>query len=227
MIIQRINLSTDIQISSPVVVIDVLRAFTTAAYIFAAGAEDITLVSTVEEAFQLKNTHPDYLLAGELNTHPIEGFDFGNAPSAFLSANLHGKHLIQRTSCGTQGVAQALNASDILLGNLCCASATVRYITQHRWPTLTFNETGVRTGGLGDEDCACADLLEAMLNGKQINPAEIIRRVRESEVGLMFDGSRADLPPLDIELATAIDRFDFAIQVTRQNGLAIATPLYI
>lgn len=35
------------------VVIDVLRAFTTAAYAFAAGAKEIVLVSTVEEAFRM------------------------------------------------------------------------------------------------------------------------------------------------------------------------------
>ena len=34
--------------------IDVLRAFSTAAYAFTAGVEDIRLVSTVEEAFSMK-----------------------------------------------------------------------------------------------------------------------------------------------------------------------------
>ncbi|MCE1254590.1 MAG: 2-phosphosulfolactate phosphatase [Anaerolineae bacterium] len=226
MIIQRINLSTDMQITTPLVVIDVLRAFTTAAYIFAAGAEDITLVSTVEEAFRIKQQHPDYLLAGESNTLPIEGFDFGNSPSDFLNVNLKGKHFVQRTSCGTQGVAQAPLAPSILLGNLCCASATVRYIQNHNWQSVTFNETGIRTGGLGDEDSVCADLLEARLSGKQFDLTEVVRRVKESEIGKKFNGSRPDLPPGDIDLATAIDRFDFAMQVTRRDGFAIATPVY-
>ena len=39
--------------SGVVVVIDVVRAFTTAAFIFDAGAAEIILVSTVEEALAL------------------------------------------------------------------------------------------------------------------------------------------------------------------------------
>ena len=35
------------------IVIDVLRAFTTAAYVFEAGAAEITLVSSVADALQL------------------------------------------------------------------------------------------------------------------------------------------------------------------------------
>jgi 2-phosphosulfolactate phosphatase len=42
-----------------VVVVDVLRAFTTAAYAFAGGAEEIFLVSTVEEAFSLRKRNSD------------------------------------------------------------------------------------------------------------------------------------------------------------------------
>ena len=47
MIIQRATLQNCHTATGTVVVIDVLRAFTTAAYAFDAGADDITLVSTV------------------------------------------------------------------------------------------------------------------------------------------------------------------------------------
>ena len=42
-----------------VLVIDVLRAFSTAAYAFSRGAKEIRLVSTVEEALELKSQLPD------------------------------------------------------------------------------------------------------------------------------------------------------------------------
>jgi len=44
-------------ITGPVVVIDVLRAFTTAAYTFAAGAEAIHLVAEVADALAFKDQH--------------------------------------------------------------------------------------------------------------------------------------------------------------------------
>lgn len=47
------------------VVIDVLRAFTTAAYAFAAGAKEIVLVSTAEEAFRMHEEDNSLILMGE------------------------------------------------------------------------------------------------------------------------------------------------------------------
>ena len=63
--------------SDTVVVIDVLRAFTTSAFAFAQGAREIALVSTVDEAFQLRDQYPDALIMGEVRGHPVDGFDFG------------------------------------------------------------------------------------------------------------------------------------------------------
>ncbi len=49
-----------------VVVIDVIRAFTTSAYAFAAGADKIILVRAVEEAFDLRTKYPESLLMEKL-----------------------------------------------------------------------------------------------------------------------------------------------------------------
>jgi len=138
MVFRRVNLTNGMHVSGTVVVIDVLRAFTTAAYLFAAGVEDIALVSSIEEAIIIKHSHPDFLLAGEFNSYPIQDFDFGNSPSSFLNVDLHEKHFIQRTTCGTQGVVQSILASDILLASLCCVSATARYINKQRCQTINF-----------------------------------------------------------------------------------------
>lgn len=161
--IKRVNLTQCNDVTGPVIVIDVLRAFTTAAFFFAAGASDITLVSSIEDAFKLQQEHPDFILAGEFNTRPIDGFNFGNSPSSILGKDLRGCHVVQRTTCGTQGVIQATSASHILLSSLCCASATARYITHQGWQSITLNETGVRSGERGDEDIACADLIDRLL----------------------------------------------------------------
>lgn len=46
------------------VVIDVFRAFSTEAYIFANGASKIIPVLGLEEAHKLKKENPDYVLIG-------------------------------------------------------------------------------------------------------------------------------------------------------------------
>ena len=72
--IDRVTLDACHEVADVVVVVDVLRAFTTAAFAFDRGAEEIFLVSTVEEAFELKERRSDYLLIGEVDGSPVEGF---------------------------------------------------------------------------------------------------------------------------------------------------------
>ncbi|MFW6029990.1 MAG: 2-phosphosulfolactate phosphatase, partial [Halanaerobiales bacterium] len=63
------------------VVIDVFRAFSTAVYLFANGAERIIPVATLETAHYLKSRNPGWILLGERRGKKIEGFDYGNSPS--------------------------------------------------------------------------------------------------------------------------------------------------
>ncbi len=72
-------------------VVDVIRAFTTAAYAFDAGAAEIYLVSTVEEAVRFKAEHADVLLMGEEHGRRPAGFDFSNSPVAISRADLAGE----------------------------------------------------------------------------------------------------------------------------------------
>src|SRR5690606_40461523 len=62
------------------VVIDVIRAFTTAQLAFQGGVRRIHLVATAPEALAMKAERPELLLAGEINALPVDGFDFGNSP---------------------------------------------------------------------------------------------------------------------------------------------------
>src|SRR5579883_1599931 len=80
-----------------VIVIDVIRAFTVAAYAFAEGARELWLVRTVEDALALRELAPDALLAGEIGGRLISGFDLNNSPYMMTRANVRGRRIIQRT----------------------------------------------------------------------------------------------------------------------------------
>jgi hypothetical protein len=69
-------------VTGAVVAVDVIRAFTTAAYAFAAGAKHIYLVDSVEEALAVKRAEPDVVLMGEDHGRRPPGFDFSNSPVA-------------------------------------------------------------------------------------------------------------------------------------------------
>jgi 2-phosphosulfolactate phosphatase len=218
--IYRVDLSRAGGEQDTVVVIDVIRAFTTTAFAFHAGAERVILVSAVAEAFSLKGRFPDALLMGEVKGDPIEGFDFGNSPSAVYGQDLSGKTLIHRTSAGTQGAVKSRTAKTIYVTGLCNAKATARSVRNSKPESLTLVETGVRGGGWGVEDVACADYLISLLNDRSMDPNTVVQRVRETKSAKMFSAGRdSRFPKEDLDFVLDIDRFGFVMTIQKAGGL--------
>ena len=216
--IGRATLETCASATGTVVVIDVLRAFTTAAYAFVAGAEKIILVSKVEEAFALKLKNPDLLLLGETDGLAIKGFDFSNSPSELIGENLAGLTLVQRTSAGTQGVVRSRHAKRILVTGLCNASATTNYLDRFEVNELCLVETGVNELGHGVEDTVCGDLLEALVLNRPVAYARVTERVYQAPASRKFlDNNFSAFPLADLRCALKIDQFDFAMEVRREG----------
>ena len=208
------------------VVVDVLRAFTTAAYAFDRGAKEIILVSTVDEAFEIRDRNPGCLLIGELDGLPIDGFDFPNSPSALEGVDLTARRLVQRTTAGTQGAIRAARSDHLFVASLCVASPTAKWIGAIGTDVVTFVETGVKARGGGEEDVACADYISGLLLGAPIDPTEIQTRVRNSRAAARFSGiENAVFPSTDLEHALEIDRFSFAMKVGRENDLPMLRPI--
>jgi 2-phosphosulfolactate phosphatase len=204
-----------------VIVIDVLRAFSTAAYAFARGAKEIILVSTVEEALSLKSTISRSQAMGEVEGLRPEGFEFGNSPTHISEADLSGITMIHRTSAGTQGVVRSQGAEVMLAASFVVANATVRYIWKLAAPEVTFVITGKSYNG-GDEDIACAEYLEALLKGNQPDVKPFLKRVLESRDAFPhLNPEQRAFPRSDLDYCTQFDRFGFAMPITRENGKLI------
>jgi len=200
-----------------VIVIDVLRAFSTAAYAFSRGAKEIFLVSTVDEALSLKSTIPNSIAMGEVGGLRPEGFDFGNSPTYINEADLSDTTVIHRTSAGTQGVVRSQGADIMLASSFVVANATVRYISNLAAPEITFVITGRSYNG-GDEDIACAEYLEELLKGNQPDGKSFIKRVMESKDAFPhLDPKQRDYPLSDLDYCAQIDRFNFAMPITRED----------
>jgi 2-phosphosulfolactate phosphatase len=202
-----------------VVIVDVFRAFTTAAFCVAAGAREVVLVSDHEQALAMKRDDPALFLTGEIGGRPIPGFDAGNSPSVIEDLDLGGRRVIQRSSSGTQGVVAATRADAILLGSFVTASATVRFLRDHA--------TDVTLVAMGDggteanaEDPACVDHLAALLAGRAFDVRAAIAALPQWRNERWPDW----FPRRDAELACEVDRFDFALPVIREGGLLIARP---
>jgi len=205
--------------SGLVLVIDVLRAFSNAAYAFSRGAKEVILVSTVEEALSLKSQYPNSKVMGEVGGLPPKGFDFGNSPTQILEENLAGLTLIQRTGAGTQGVVRCVHADTMLASSFVVAGATVTQVLKIAPPEVTFVITG---GFTNDEDVSCAEYLEALLKGQTPDKEPFIKRVyvaRDAEQHL--DPNQPEFPETDLDYCTRINAFEFAMPITRNKNQLI------
>lgn len=212
------NLETCHEATGVVVVVDVIRAFTNAAVVFSRGATEIYPVKGVEEALRLKEQTPNSLACGEVGGLPPEGFDFGNSPSQTSLLDLTGKTIIQRTGAGTQGIVRSVNARTMLAASLVVSGATVKYIRNLAPDSVTFVITGESYNG-GEEDFACAEYLQALLNGEHPDPKPYVDRVFHSRDALLhLDPNQTAFPRSDLDYCTEIDAFDFAMLVTQPNG---------
>jgi 2-phosphosulfolactate phosphatase len=207
-----------------IVVIDVLRAFSTAAYAFDRGAESITLVAEVEDALRLKEQMKDAYVMGEVRGVKPVSFDFSNSPTEISKQDFHERNLIQRTSAGTQGVVRSVNAEVLFASSFVVADATVRAVQKLRQDEVSFVITGRYFDG---EDKACADYLAACLDGQNPDPAPYLDRVRNA---VELDHMTLEKFPnivSDVELSVHLDAFSFAMPVTREHERPVMRALKI
>ena len=220
--IKQYSLKECEQIRGGAVVVDVIRAFTTAAYAFAAGAEKIVLAATVEEVLEIQRSLPGALAMGEVGGMPVEGFALWNSPVQLQHMDLSGKTLVQRTSAGTQGAVRTQNATHMAVGSFVVASATVRLVRSWEVDSLGFVITGSEANSGGYEDAAFADYAQALLEGHAPDAQPYLQRGlrwRESYAHLQDEWTERMLA--DLALCLEADRFDFAMPVQREDGLLV------
>ena len=203
-----------------VVVIDVLRSFTTAAVALAKGAAAIYPVEGVAAGLTLLGKIPHPVSVGAIKGgDPVPEFDFGNSPSQLMQADLAGKNIVLSTAAGVHGLQRFRHARQLYAASLVCARATAEVIRMAGAEEICFVITGEWVDRDGDEDIACADYIEALLRGDSVAPEQYAQRVRDSHFGQRFTaGTWPNLPLADLELAAHVDLFDFAMPVRREEG---------
>lgn len=223
--IRRVYLTEAGEARGVVIVIDVIRAFTVAAYACASGARRLWLVRTTDEAFALRQHEPQALLAGEIGGRLIPGFDLNNSPSLMAVTNVQGRTIIQRTGAGTQGAAGAINATHLLVCSLANARATAAYAreladTTGGLVTLLPTEGSSQHLQYVGEDAVCADYLEALLREQDNAPSILAKNLARLDALGRFDFMKqgdVDFPFEDIALIKGVDRFNFVMAGERKQ----------
>lgn len=205
------------------IIIDVFRAFTTAAIAFARGATQITLVAEMDEALELYRRGVGDLLMGEVGGKRPDGFDFGNSPHEISQADVAGKRLVQSTRAGTVGVAEAVNADTIYLGSFVVAQATVDAIRRQRPELVSIIAMGDQGRVRSDEDEHCGIYLRNLLEGRRPDFDAVKSLIMSGgATQKFFDSEQPQFHPEDVTLALEADRYPFAMSITREDGLLVA-----
>lgn len=208
-----------------VVIVDVFRAFTTAAVAFGRGAEKIVMVAEIDEALALREAGVGDLCVGEVDGKRPEGFDFGNSPHELAQADLADKTLIQSTRAGTVGVTAAAEATAIYGGSLVVARATAEAIRREKPELVTIVAMGWAGRVRTDEDELCALYLRNLLEGRDPDPEAVTRLIEASgEVGKFYDPAQPHFHPEDVQWSLKVNHFDFAIAIEREGDTLVARP---
>jgi 2-phosphosulfolactate phosphatase len=151
------------------IVVDVLRATSTIVQAIESGYERVYCCAEVEEAFALRDSLGDAVLAGERGGNPLPGFDFGNSPLEFLAPRT--KALVLTTTNGTRAIVQAAaNCEEVLVGsllNLQAVAAAARGLGKD----VEIVCAGLR-GGYCEDDVYCAGRIAALLGGEPTRGAQ-------------------------------------------------------
>ncbi len=138
------------------VIIDVLRATTTITTALHNGAAGLIPVADMDEVNKIAQNldSSQYLLCGEKNGVKIEGYHLGNSPLEYTPDAIEGKTLIFKTSNGTQAIARAGKAKEILIGSFLNINAVVEALREKERDIVLIC-AGWR-GRLAIEDMLCA-----------------------------------------------------------------------
>lgn len=202
------------------VIIDVFRAFTVECFAYARGAERIFALGDLDAAYAMGREHPDYMLIGERGGVKCEGFACGNSPSDVSRLDLTGRTLVHTTSAGTQGLAAAGQADEILAGCLANAAATAEYIRRASPDVVSLVGMGLGGKAESEEDMLCARYIRALILGEKPDITGEAEALRYTSGAKFFDAAKQSVfPQADFPLCVGADRFPFVLRAERQDGI--------
>lgn len=201
------------------VIIDVFRAFTVEAYLAKNNAKKIIPVSKVDFALEYRKNNPDSILCGERGGTIIDGFDYGNSPSQIENVDFTGKTVIHTTSAGTQGIANAVNADEIIGGSLVTAKAIAKYIKQKNPENVSLVGMGLAGIKPTDEDVLCAEYIKSLIEEKPLTDMEErIEKIKYTDGAKFFDKNQQNVfPKRDFQLSTECGIFDFILRLKKDT----------
>ena len=109
------------------IVVDLFRATTNIATLFAAGVTRLTATATIEEA-RLIARERNALLCGEVGGVAPAGFDLGNSPVEAAAAAVAGREAVLFTTNGSRALCAVADRGLVIAGALANLGAAARFV---------------------------------------------------------------------------------------------------
>ena len=200
------------------VVIDVFRAFTVEAYLMSSGAKKIMPVGDFNIAYNYRDKNPKAILVGERRGEILPGFDYGNSPSQIKDVDFTDKIIVHTTSAGTQGIANAINADEILTGSLVNAKAIARYIKQKNPENVSLVCMGLDAIKQTPEDNLCAYYIKSLIEDNEMDLKPEIEKLRVTSGAKFFEEDLQHIfPKEDYYLSVEANKFNFVLRLKKSE----------
>lgn len=210
------------------VIIDVFRAFSLEVIAAANHAYRIIPVDDIDKAFELAKTYSNSILIGERNGVKIDGFDYGNSPSEIFNIDFNNKVIIHTTSAGTQGIVNAINASEILTGSFLNAKAIASYIKAQNPNVVTLVPMGLNGKEKTNEDELCARYIKALLEEKELNINKELENLKYTSGAKFFDPKQNTVfPTKDFYICTELNKYNFVLKIKKEGEHLISTKINV
>ena len=143
-----------------VVLVDVLRTCTVAPLLFERGLTELALTPSLRTARAA--AREGWLLLGERQGVPAEGFNYGNSPAEFAAIDVTGKRAVMVSENAPRWLPQVADARRVLLGSLYNAAAVAEVAARQALESIDLVGSGFE-GEPDLDDALAAGLLAALL----------------------------------------------------------------
>ncbi len=211
------------QAKGTTVIIDVFRAMSVETQLILNHAEKVIPVGDMQIAFDYRDKNPETILVGERGGVIIDGFDYGNSPAQLEDVDFTGKTVIHSTSAGTQGIANAVDADEIIAGSLRSAKAIATYIKEKNPEVVSIVCMGLAGNKRMPEDDLCGEYIKSLLEGNPL--PDLQERIEDLKVtsGRQFFKPEHQhiFPERDFALCTDVDSCPFILRLKKdpETGL--------
>ncbi len=206
-----------------VLVVDVIRATTTAVAFLEAGAREVWFAPGHDAALALKER--GFLVAGESRGLKPPGFDLGNSPFEALSAPVADRRVVMSTTNGTRAAhLAAKSAKRLALMSLWNRRAAAAWAAAHAKEEIAYLAAG-KEGGFGLDDAYTLGAGLSLLEGEPDDGALAARAIYERLDPLEALSRSAAARALvevglgeDVRAAAELDRSDLVPVLDRIEG---------